>query len=123
MDDGIDYSNAHLKKLEKQGVTINYSDREDLMEIYGHGLHGYRVGDTFVKRAALQAKDLTQAATHFNQEGVFAKEYGDYVNNKVGFYLRDKYQDNEKLAMEELGKMIDNRDERLYFMSNIDKKE
>tara|TARA_R100000808_G_C2154669_1_gene165835 strand:- start:57 stop:4562 length:4506 start_codon:yes stop_codon:yes gene_type:complete len=115
IDDGFDYARSYA---EKKGRDVYEFD--DAVEIFSHGLSGYRIGDTRVKRAALQAKDLTQATTHIMQEGIFQKEYGDFINNKVGFYLRDKYPNDEKAAMEELERMIDNRDERLYFMSSAE---
>jgi len=89
----------------KQGKEV-----DNASEIFTHVLSAYRFGDSKVKRAAVQAKDLSQAVTHLSKD-----EFGDYLNNKVGFTLRDKYPDSEKDAMNELAQLINTRDKKLYF--------
>jgi hypothetical protein len=116
--DSFKYVDDYFKTRGLEYVDdYDRSRREDINEIFVHGLSGYRIGDTKIKRAAYQSKDLMQAATHFMDKEDFQNEYGDYINNKVGFYLRDTYGDDEEVAMKSLGKMIDNKDERLHFLS------
>ena len=99
------------------GKVRNEKYMRDVDNIYRHVLASYRFGDSFLKRTGLQTKELLQAGTHWKDEEVRKDEYGDFINNKVGFYLRNKYGDDEEAAMKELGKMIFNNDERLHFVS------
>ena len=96
----------------------------DADEIFRHALAAYRLGDSKVKRTAFQAKDLAQANIYRNRPLIYKTEKGDAKNNKVGFFLYDKYKDTklseklkEELAMNDLAEMIKARDKRLFFLS------
>jgi len=115
--DSSDYLEEWHRKKYNKPIPYLFESKEkskeldNAGEIFTHVLSSYRFGDSKLKRASLQTKDLTQAVTHLSKN-----EYGDFINNKVGFLLRDKYPEDEQLAMLELEEMLNNRDERLHFM-------
>ena len=114
--DSTKYASEWYEQKYNEPVSSIGKDKEkekelnNVSEIFAHVLSSYRFGDSKIKRAGLQAKDLTQAITHLDKS-----EYGDFLNNKVGFYLKDKYPDSEQEAMNELFQMLENKDERLYY--------
>ena len=118
--DVISYTNKYYPNFD------NFSEEKKLniLEALTHGLAAYRIGDSPIKRTAFQAKDITQGIGHglFSDKKFFKEELGDAVNNKVGFYLRKKHEDNEKEAVEELINMIDKKDSSLYFISDPNQK-
>ena len=118
--DVIAYTNEYYPDFS----DLNESEKSNIMEALTHGLAAYRIGDTPVKRAAFQAKDISQAVGHglFADRKFFKEELGDAVNNKVGFFLRQKHQNNEKEAVKELVNMINKKDKRLYFISDTNQK-
>ena len=121
-EDAINYTTDWYKNtynepfLTTEWTTQQGKEADNVSEIFAHGLSGYRFGDSKLKRAAIQAKDLSQAVTHLSKD-----EFGDYLNNKVGFKLRDKYPNDEKAAMKELEQLINVRDKQLYFKNKIEK--
>ena len=118
--DVITYTEQYYPNFNKLDDNV----KSNIMEALTHGLAAYRIGDTPAKRAAFQAKDISQAIGHglFADTKFFGEEIGDAVNNKVGFFLREKHQDNEKEAVKELIDMINKKDKRLYFISDADQK-
>ena len=118
--DVISYKNKYFPNFE----NLDEDEKINIMETLTHGLAAYRIGDTPVKRTAFQLKDISQGIGHglLSDRKFFKEELGDAVNNKVGFYLRDKYSDNEEEAVEELVSMINKKDSRLYFPANGDTK-
>tara|TARA_R100000995_G_scaffold28950_1_gene12812 strand:- start:231 stop:938 length:708 start_codon:yes stop_codon:yes gene_type:complete len=117
-EDSTQYLEEWHKKKYNKPIPYTFESKEkekelnNAAEIFTHVLSSYRFGDSKLKRAALQTKDLTQAITHLDKN-----EYGDFINNKVGFLLKNKYPEDEQLAMLELEKMLNSKDERLYFMN------
>ena len=127
-------------KLKFSSPETSNERRTDIDEIVRHALLSYRVGDTKLKRAALQIKDATQAGMYYGTEPAidiqtreslgpksgygFRNERGDIKNNRVGFMLRDKYGDDEQAAMEELMGMIERNDDSLHYLmkSNLKRK-
>ena len=101
--------------------------KNDIEEIITHSLFSYRVGDTKLKRAAIQAKDATQATLYSGLSDVRAEEIkknelGDLKNNKAGFKLRDKFGNDELSAMYKLADMIEKNDDSLSFAYGTNKK-
>jgi len=116
--DSTQYLEEWHKKKYNKSIPHTFESKEkekelnNAAEIFTHVLSSYRFGDSKLKRVGLQTKDLTQAITHLDKT-----EYGDFINNKVGFLLKNKYPEDEQLAMLELEKMLNSKDERLYFMN------
>ena len=121
----IDSKKYLLDYVTKEVVPYSTKlEQFDADEIFRHALAAYRLGDSKVKRTAFQAKDLAQANIYRNRPLIYKTEKGDAKNNKVGFFLYDKYKDTklseklkEELAMNDLAEMIKARDKRLFFLS------
>jgi len=108
---------SYISKYNKLNLLPynTYQERENVDEIFTHVLAAYRLGNSKIKRTAFQSKDLIQANLYRNDPASYIAEKGDFQNNKVGFYLRDTFKEDEQAAMDELAQMIGNKDERLYF--------
>ena len=119
----------YIELLDEEGKLSYFQadkDRKnDIEEILTHSLFSYRVGDTKLKRAAIQAKDATQAALYsglsdFRAVEAKKNELGDLKNNKAGFKLRDKFGNDELSAMYKLADMIEKNDDSLSYTSGSD---
>ena len=113
----VDDAAKYIREYNKLDLLPynTYQERDSVDQIFTHVLAAYRLGDSKVKRTAFQSKDLIQANLYRNEPDIYKAEKGDFQNNKVGFYLRDIFKEDEKAAMDELARMIKNKDERLYF--------
>ena len=102
----------YFRSDQEEDVFEGVKNLNSIGDAYTHVLLGYRIGDSFPKKLGVQVKDLTQAVTHAHTEQ-FRDELNDYRHNKIGFELRQKYPDDEVAAMQELKRMIINKDPRL----------
>lgn len=102
----------YFRSDQEEDVFEGVKNLNSIGDAYTHVLLGYRVGDSLPKKLGVQVKDLTQAVTHAHTEQ-FRDELNDYRHNKIGFELRQKYPDDEAAAMQELKRMVINKDPRL----------